>query len=75
MNKASCLSLVSNTVVLWNTLRMARIVSDLRADGMAITNEDLAHVWPLQRRHVVPSGVYFVNRTMPAFVLPEPVEV
>ena len=74
MNKASCLSLVSNTVVLWNTLRMARIVSDLRADGMAIANEDLAHVWPLQRRHVVPSGVYFVNRTMPAFTLPEPVE-
>jgi len=72
MNKASCLSLVSNTVVLWNTLRMARIVSDLRADGMA--NEDLAHVWPLQRRHVVPSGVYFVNRTMPAFVLPEPAD-
>jgi TnpA family transposase len=74
MNKASCLSLVSNTVVLWNTLRMARIVSDLRAGGMAIANEDLAHVWPLQRRHVVPSGVYFVNRTMPAFVLPEPAD-
>ena len=74
MNKASCLSLVSNTVVLWNTLRMARIVSDLRAGGMAIANEDLGHVWPLQRRHVVPSGVYFVNRTMPAFVLPEPAD-
>jgi TnpA family transposase len=74
MNKASCLSLVSNTVVLWNTLRMARIVSDLRASGMTIANEDLAHVWPLQRRHVVPSGVYFVNRTMPAFVLPEPAD-
>jgi hypothetical protein len=41
---------------------------------MAIANEDLAHVWPLQRRHVVPSGVYFVNRTMPAFVLPEPAD-
>jgi len=35
---------------------------------------DLAHVWPLQRRHGVPSGVSFVNRTMPAFTLPEPVE-
>jgi hypothetical protein len=35
---------------------------------------NLAHAWPLQRRHVVPSGVYFVNRTMPAFTLPEPVE-
>ena len=74
MNKASCLSLLSNAVVLWNTLHMERIVRDLRADGMAIANEDLVHVWPLQRRHVVPSGVYFVNRIMPAFTLPEPVE-
>jgi TnpA family transposase len=74
MNKASCLSLLSNAVVLWNTLHMERIVRDLRADGMAIANQDLVHVWPLQRRHVVPSGVYFVNRIMPAFTLPEPVE-
>lgn len=74
MNKASSLGLLSNAVVLWNALQMDRIVAALRADGMRVANEDLAHVWPLQRRHVVPSGVYFVNRTMPAFVLPDPVE-
>ena len=74
MNKASSLSLLSNVVVLWNTLQMERIVSELRASGMAITDADIAHVWPLQRRHIVPNGVYFVNRTMPAFVLPDPVE-
>jgi TnpA family transposase len=74
MNKASCLSLLSNAVVLWNTVQMEGIVTDLRAAGMTIADADLAHVWPLQRRHVVPSGVYFVNRTMPAFTLPEPVE-
>ncbi|MFL5335734.1 MAG: Tn3 family transposase [Geminicoccaceae bacterium] len=74
MSKASCLGLLSNAVVLWNTLQMERIVTELRAGGMVVANEDLAHVWPLQRRHIVPSGVYFVNRTMPAFVLPDPVE-
>jgi hypothetical protein len=42
--------------------------------GMAIRGEDLVHVWPLQRRHITPNGVYFANRTLPAFVLPEPVE-
>ena len=52
----------------------ALIVTELRAEGLAIADTDLVHVWPLQRRHVVPSGVYFVNRTMPAFTLPEPVE-
>ena len=75
MNRASCLGLLSNAVVLWNTLHMARIVSELRIAGMTIADQDLAHVWPLQRRHIVPSGVYFVNRAMPVFVLPEPVEV
>jgi hypothetical protein len=28
----------------------------------------------LQRCHITPNGVYFANRTMPAFVVPEPVE-
>ena len=74
MNKASSLSLLSNAVVLWNTLQIERIVTELRAGGAVIRNEDLAHVWPLQRRHITPNGVYFANRTMPAFVLPDPVE-
>ena len=74
MNKASCLSLLSNAVVLWNTLQIERIVTELRAGGTAIRDQDLVHVWPLQRRHITPNGVYFANRTMPAFVVPEPVE-
>lgn len=51
-----------------------RIVTDLRASAMSIRDEDLVHVWPLQRRHITPHGVYFVNRTMPAFILPDPAE-
>ena len=39
-----------------------------------IRDEDLVHVWPLQRRHITPNGVYFANRILPAFVLPDPVE-
>ncbi|MBF0393960.1 MAG: Tn3 family transposase [Alphaproteobacteria bacterium] len=74
MNKASCLGLLSNAMVLWNTLQMERIVADLRSGGMLVPDEHLAHVWPLQRRQVVPNGVYFVNRTMPAFALPDPVD-
>ena len=74
MNKASCLSLLSNAVVLWNTLRMERVVHELRAGSMAVAEQHLSHVWPLQRRHIVPNGVYFVNSTMPSFTLPEPVE-
>ena len=31
MNKASCLNLVSNAILVWNTLQIARIVETLRA--------------------------------------------
>ena len=74
LNKASCLSLLSNAVVLWNTVQIERIVTELRAGGTTIRDEDLVHVWPLQRRHITPNGVYFANRTMPTFVMPESVE-
>jgi hypothetical protein len=72
MNKASCLSLRSNAVVVWNQIE--RIVTELHAGGTTIRDEDLVHVWPLQRRHITPNGFYFANRTMPAFVQPDPVE-
>jgi hypothetical protein len=71
---ALCLSLLSNAVVLWNTLQIERIVTELRASATTIRDEDLGHVWPLQRHHITPNGVYFANRAMPAVVLPDPVE-
>jgi len=49
-------------------------VSSTDTHGTMIRDEDLVHVWPLQHRHITPNGVYFANRTMPAFVLPDPVE-
>jgi hypothetical protein len=36
MNKASCLSLLSNAVLVWNTVRIAEIVDRLRASGEEI---------------------------------------
>jgi TnpA family transposase len=74
MNKASCLSLLSNAVLVWNTVHIDRIVTRLRADGNLVRDEDLARVSPLFRRHITPSGSYFHsprNRTPTAeLVLP-----
>ena len=61
MNKASCLSLLSNAAVLWNTVQMARITQQLRDAGNDVTDDDLAHVWPLQRTRIIPNGTYFLN--------------
>jgi TnpA family transposase len=49
MNKASCLSLLSNAVLVWNTLRITEIVNQLRAEGHAIADLDLARVSPLMQ--------------------------
>lgn len=63
MNKATCLSLLSNAVVVWNTVQMTRIIAQLRASGETITEEDLARVSPLASAHVIPNGTYFVRTT------------
>lgn len=44
MNKASCLSLFSNAILYWNTLKINDIVESLRAKGVVITNETLSHI-------------------------------
>ena len=55
MNKcASCLSLLSNAVLVWNTVHIARIVDQLRAAGHEVKDEDLARVSPLAHAHVIP---------------------
>ena len=41
MNKASCLSLLSNTVLVWNTMTMQKIITQLRAAGETILDESL----------------------------------
>ena len=58
MNKASCLSLLSNAVTAWNIVEMTRIVEELRRAGHTVAEEDLAHVWPLSRAHVGAYGHY-----------------
>ena len=58
MNKASCLSLISNAVLVWNTIQIQKIVEGLRASGHPVKDEDLARVSPLLRAHVIPNGSY-----------------
>ena len=62
MNKASCLSLLSNAVLVWNTVRMGEIVTRLRAAGEAVSDEDLARISPLAYAHVIPNGTYVFDR-------------
>jgi hypothetical protein len=62
MTKATCLSLLSNTVVVWNTVQMTRIIDQLRANGETMAAEDLARGSPLAFAHVIPNGTSFVRQ-------------
>lgn len=75
MNKASCLSLLSNAVLVWNTVHIARIIDQLRAAGQEVKDENLARVSPLAHAHVTPNGSYFQSPRRRAEAVPEPVIV
>ncbi|MEO6589026.1 MAG: Tn3 family transposase [Pyrinomonadaceae bacterium] len=58
MNKASCLSILSNTVTIWNTLEMEKIIRGLRVGGEEILDHDLQPISPYIHQHVIPNGTY-----------------
>ncbi|HTF62958.1 MAG TPA: Tn3 family transposase [Edaphobacter sp.] len=45
----SCLSILHNAVVAWNTIEIGEIVSQLRGEGQQIEDETISHVTPLLR--------------------------
>jgi len=65
MNKASCLSLVSNAILYWNTLKITEIVDQLRAQGDEVDEATLAHISLLPFKHVIPNGTYFIEEREP----------
>ena len=62
MNKATCLSLLSNAALVWNTVQMSRIIAQLRASGETITHDELARISPMAFSHIIPNGTYFTQR-------------
>ena len=62
MNKATCLSLLSNAVLVWHTVHMTRIIQQLRATGETILDEELSRISPLAFAHVIPNGTSFTQR-------------
>ena len=63
MNKASCLSLLSNAVLVWNTHHIARTVSELRRQGYPVDDLDLARVSPLWFKNILVHGTYDFSGT------------
>ena len=63
MNKATCLSLLSNAVLVWNTHYIARTVGELRREGHPVDDEDLARISPLWFKDILVHGTYDFSDT------------
>ena len=50
MNRASCLSVLSNAVLVYNTVRIGHVLERARTQGQEFSSEAIAHISPLARR-------------------------
>ena len=57
-DQLGALGLVTNAVVLWNTLYMDAALSRLRQQGVEINDADVARLSPLLHRHINMLGHY-----------------
>ncbi len=57
-NQASCLNLVTNAVIAWNTVYMAAVIERLRAEGKTVNEVDIARLSPARYEHINPYGKY-----------------
>lgn len=58
LHSFSCLSVLHNAVVAWNTHQLGLLVERLRREGHTIMDVDLVHIAPLMRKHINPFGKY-----------------
>jgi Tn3 transposase DDE domain len=60
-HQASYLNLVTNAVIVWNTVYMAAAVEQLKQEGYPVYETDLAHIWPTRYAHLNVYGKYHIN--------------
>lgn len=61
VNQASCLNLVTNAVVIWNTVYMTAVLEQLKKEGLPVAEEDIVHLSPARYEHINPYGKYQFN--------------
>lgn len=55
---------MTNLVVLWNTVYFQQVIDTLRAEGMQVSAEDLAHLSPARFEHLNRLGKYTFPRAV-----------
>lgn len=60
-NQAQCLNLLTNAVVVWNTLYMERVLDALAQEGGRIDKADIALLSPARSAHLNPYGKFYFD--------------
>jgi TnpA family transposase len=58
LNQAACLNLVTNAVVVWNTVYMWETIVQLRREGRRVDEADVRHLSPARYEHINVYGKY-----------------
>jgi TnpA family transposase len=61
MHTFSCLAVLHNAVVAWNTQHLAQLIEQLRTEGHVVDEQDLRQISPLLRKHINSFGRYHFN--------------
>lgn len=60
-DQAQCLNLITNAVIVWNTVYMQAAVDQLRKKGFDVCDEDLMMLSPTRFEHISRYGTYHFN--------------
>ncbi|MBP0001591.1 MAG: Tn3 family transposase [Cyanobacteria bacterium SID2] len=60
-HQVGCLNLITNLVIVWNTVYIAEVIQQLRLEGQTIQDQDLMHIWPTRHAHINVYGKYHFN--------------
>jgi hypothetical protein len=58
VHQATCLNLLTNCVIAWNTVYMGAAIDRLRIDGHPVQDVDLTRLSPCRYEHINPYGKY-----------------
>lgn len=61
INQATCLTLLTNAAIVWNTRYIQAAVKQLQSEGYEVRNSDLNHISPCRFRHINKYGKYSFN--------------
>jgi TnpA family transposase len=59
--QVQCLNLLTNAIILWNSVYMAEALQQLEREGYVVDPDDIRYIWPTRFEHINVYGRYEFN--------------